>query len=74
MAYSGHMKANGSRIRELRKAKPLGIRSLADMANIHRSYLSRLERGLKTARPETLERIADALEVPVADISGEVAN
>lgn len=74
MPYGFLMKANGRRIRELRKAKSVGIRSLADMAEIHRSYLSRLERGLKTARPETLARIAGALEVPVAEISEEAAN
>lgn len=67
------MKANGPRIRELREAKSLGIRTLADLANIHRSYLSRLERDLKTARPETLARIADVLEVPATDISGEAS-
>jgi transcriptional regulator with XRE-family HTH domain len=67
------MKANGRRIRELREAKPLGIRSLADMAQIHRSYLSRLERGIKDARPETLDRIAVALGVPVGDISEKSA-
>jgi transcriptional regulator with XRE-family HTH domain len=65
------MKANGPKIRELREAKRLGIRTLADMAKIHRSYLSRLERDMKTARPETLARIADVLEVPATDISGE---
>lgn len=69
LAYSGPMKANGRRIRELREAKQLGIRSLADMAKIHRSYLSRLERGIRDARPETLARIARALGVPVGDIS-----
>lgn len=65
------MKANGSRIRELREAKPLGIRSLAEKANIHRGYLSRLERGLKGATPETLGRIADALDTTVEEICEE---
>jgi transcriptional regulator with XRE-family HTH domain len=65
------MSANGQRIRDLREAKPLGLRKLADLAGVHRSYLSRLERGIKGASPETLVRIAGVLDVPVGAISND---
>lgn len=64
-----HMKANGARIRELREAKPLGLRAFARMAEINCSNLSRLERGQKTASRETLERIADLLGAPFDEIA-----
>lgn len=63
------MKANGARIRELREAKPLGLRALARMADINCSNLSRLERGQKTASRETLERIANLLDAPFDEIA-----
>lgn len=62
------MKANGKKIRELRKAKNLGIRSMADLVEVNRSHLSRVERGIKTASPEMLARTAKVLGVPVRDI------
>ncbi|KDN86766.1 hypothetical protein KCH_15000 [Kitasatospora cheerisanensis KCTC 2395] len=33
------------------------------------AHLSRVERGQRGAQPEVIKRIADALNVPVADIS-----
>ena len=63
------MSANGQRIRDLREAKPLGLRKLADLAGVHRSYLSRLERGIKGASPETLDKIAAGLDVSVDEIT-----
>jgi len=64
-----HMKANGARIRELRKAKPLGLRAMARQVNINCSNLSRLERDQKTVSRETLERIADFLGAPLDEIA-----
>lgn len=64
-----HMKANGARIRELREAKPLGLRAMARMADINCSNLSRLERDQKTVSRETLERIAALLGTPFDEIA-----
>jgi transcriptional regulator with XRE-family HTH domain len=64
------VKANG-RLRELRKAKKLGIRSMADLVEVNRSHLSRVERGIKTASPEMLARSAKVLGVPVGDITDD---
>lgn len=58
-------------MRELRKAKQLGIRSMADLLKVNRSHLSRVERGIKTASPEMLARAAKVLEVPVGEITDD---
>lgn len=42
----------------------MGIRTLARTADIDRSHLSRVERGLVGASAAKLHRIADALQVP----------
>lgn len=42
----------------------MGLRELARLTGRSKGYLSRLERGLKTASPETQQLIADALQVP----------
>jgi transcriptional regulator with XRE-family HTH domain len=63
------MKANGARIRELRESKPLGLNEMAGMVGINSSNLSRLERGQKTARRETLERIATLLGAAFDEIA-----
>lgn len=56
----------GSRIRELREAKGLTITDVAQRAGMERPNLSRLEHGRHQPSVDTLERIAEALEVPVA--------
>ena len=56
----------GSRIRELREAKGLTITEVAQRAGMERPNLSRLEHGRHQPSLDALERIAEALEVPVA--------
>ena len=56
----------GGRIRELREAKGLTITEVAQRAGMERPNLSRLEHGRHLPSLDTLERLAEALEVPVA--------
>ncbi|MGW4028191.1 helix-turn-helix domain-containing protein [Streptomyces sp. NPDC004838] len=65
------MKPNGTAIRALRTARKTGLRALSRHTGLDRGYLSRLERGLAGASDRTVERIAHALEVPVAAITHE---
>jgi len=58
----------GGRVRALREKKGLSVQALADRAGMQRPNLSRLELGKHRPSLETLERVADALGVPVADI------
>ena len=54
----------GSRVRSVRRAKDMTQEDLADRANIHRTYLSALERsGSRNPTIRIVDRIAKALEV-----------
>lgn len=58
----------GSKVREWRIKKGLSITELAERAGMKRPNLSRLEHGQHLPSLETLERVADALVVPVAEL------
>ena len=64
----------GKVIRRYRKAKRLSQEELADRSNLHRTYISELERGLKTVSLLSLFRISKALDVPAYSIIKEVEN
>lgn len=54
----------GANVRRIRRAKDITQEDLADAADIHRTYLSALERdGNKNPTLKVISRIADALEV-----------
>jgi len=55
------------RIRQLRKVRGLSQAKLAVMADMDPATLNRLERGTGNPNLKTLERVADALGVGVAD-------
>jgi transcriptional regulator with XRE-family HTH domain len=56
------------RIRQLRNEKGLSQAKLAVMADMDPATLNRLERGTGNPNLKTLERVADALGVEVADL------
>ena len=58
----------GARIRNLREAKGLTQEALADAVGMMRSNISRIEAEKHHPTLDTLERIAKALKVSVADI------
>ncbi|MBT2232288.1 helix-turn-helix domain-containing protein [Nonomuraea sp. NEAU-A123] len=58
--------AFGNRIRELREAKGLSQEKLADLASIHRTYISSVERGQRNVGLDNVFAIARALEVSPA--------
>ncbi len=58
----------GERLRDLRAAKGLSQEELADLAGLHRTHVSLIERNRRSVRLETLERLARALEVQPADL------
>jgi transcriptional regulator with XRE-family HTH domain len=61
----------GPRLRGMRLARDMTLDVLATSAGLHKAYLSRLERGLKAPSIATVLRLADALDVPVAELFGE---
>nr|MBQ8253310.1 helix-turn-helix transcriptional regulator [Lachnospiraceae bacterium] len=58
----------GSNVRLARVRNNLTQEQLAEMADISSSYLSAIERGKQSVSLEYMNRIADALRVPVANL------
>lgn len=57
----------GNRLRELREARGVSMRTLATMSGLSANALSMIERGKTSPSVSTLYRLADALGVPVTD-------
>jgi transcriptional regulator with XRE-family HTH domain len=58
----------GWAIRRLRKSRKLTIEDLALMADMHLTYLSGIERGLRNPSWVKLASLAEALDLQVSDI------
>jgi transcriptional regulator with XRE-family HTH domain len=57
----------GERIRELRKSRGLTQEQLAELIEVEQKHVSRLELGKSYPTIERLEKLADALKVPLRD-------
>ena len=55
-------------LRETRTEKGLSQEALADRAGLHRTYISQIERGLKSPSLKSLEQIANALGLPLSSL------
>jgi len=53
-------------LREVRLEKGFSQEGLADRAGLHRTYISQVERGLKSPSLRSLEQIAQALGLPTS--------
>lgn len=62
-----------NRIKELRESKGINQKELSEKAGISRPFLCDLEKNRRGAKPETYQRIADALEVTVSDLRQEAS-
>ena len=69
MGTRSDLKAAGEVIRQIRRAKGIHTRTLADQVQISYQHMANIENGHKRASIEVLNRIAIALEVPVDEIS-----
>jgi len=61
----------GSVLRERREAAGISQEQLADRAGLHRTYVSLIERGKRTASIEVLRRVASALGVRMSELIEE---
>ncbi len=59
----------GCAIRRLRRDRRMTIEGLAHAADMHPTYLSGIERGLRNPTWSKLTDLAGALDVPVAEIA-----
>lgn len=53
----------GKRLKSLRLQQGISQEALANQAEIHRTYPSKLENGLRGATLDTIERLAEVLDV-----------
>lgn len=58
----------GRRVRDLRNTRAISQEQLADLANLHRTHISLIERGQRSVRVETIARLAMALQVQPAEL------
>ena len=58
----------GRRLREIRTARRLTLREVADRAELSESFVSQIERGRSGASIPSLQRIASALGIEVSDL------
>ncbi len=63
--------AFGRVVQRHREAKDLSQESLADIAGIHRTYVSKIELGKVRLGLDIAKRIADALGVPLGRLIAE---
>ncbi len=60
----------GLNISDLRKRRGLTLDELSALCGVNRDDLGQYERGGMTPRPDTVQKIAQALDVPIAAIQG----
>jgi transcriptional regulator with XRE-family HTH domain len=58
----------GLRLKEVRKANGLSQEKLAEIANLHRTYIGMIERAEKNITLINIEKIALALNVEIKDL------
>ncbi len=60
--------AFGAAVREQRRQLGLSQEAFAEKARLHRTYIGGIERGERNVALLNIRRIADALEVSMADL------
>lgn len=68
MAPLSQRTAFGARLRELRTDLGWSQEEFAHRANLDRTYVSGVERGVRNPTLDVITRLADTLEVEVADL------
>ena len=61
----------GLRMREIRKDRGISQEKLADLAGLHRTYVSSVERGQRNVSLLNIDRFAKALKVTIRDLMPE---
>lgn len=58
----------GERVKTLRREANISQEALADKAQMHRTYLSGIERGERNVSLVNIAKLAEALDVPVSEL------
>ena len=62
------IKEFGKRVKKIRLSKKMSQGDVAKILNVHRTYISVIERGLRNPSLITMEKIAKALKVKIDDL------
>lgn len=65
-------KVLGATIRKVRIERGLSQEKLSELADIDRSYVSEIERGLKTASIRTLLKLSQGLAISLGELCGRL--
>ena len=57
------LKVFGKNLRKYRNEKNLSQEKFAEICNLHRTYISDIERGQRSIALNNIQKIADALEI-----------
>ncbi len=58
----------GKRIREVRTERGLSQEALADIANVHRTYIGMVERAEKNITLLNIQKLAKALKIDIKEL------
>lgn len=58
----------GRKVAEIRRKQHLSQEELADRCGLHRTYIGAIERGEKSPTLNTVQKIADGLNVAVVEL------
>ena len=58
----------GNRVRALRNERHLSQEKLAEICNLHRTYIGSVERGERNISLKNIKKIADALSIPLSEL------
>jgi len=58
----------GLKLRQVRHRKQISQEKLAELAGLHRTYVSSVERGQRNISLLNIEKLAKALDVPMAKL------
>ncbi len=58
----------GKAVRDARIKKGMSQERLADLSELHRTYISDIELGKRNVSIDNIEKIADALDMKISDI------
>jgi len=61
----------GASLRKIRTGKGMSQERLADLAGLHRTYVSSVERGERNVTLQTVEKLTKALGVPMAKLMSD---
>ncbi len=62
------LKLFGNNVQKIRKQKNISQERLAELAHVHRTYIGMVERAERNITLINMEKIANALEVEIADL------